>query len=201
MCDLLHAHDRNRILLTGGRFLPLERTGQSIMYRVMAIVAGGLALAACSSNPDWLNLDALKPAPIMDTVRFESTPPGAEAKTSDGQTCRTPCALALPVKAPLTVTFTLAGFLPDTENIEPISVGGEAPNMRPNPVQIELTPAPPPPKPVKKPAPKRKKVVKPKPKPTAKPKTTAAPARAPAAPQAQQPAIAPWPAAPPPPKQ
>ena len=27
MCDLLHAHDRNRILLTGGRFLPLERTG------------------------------------------------------------------------------------------------------------------------------------------------------------------------------
>ena len=42
-----------------------------------------------------MSLDALKPAPIMDTVRFESEPPGAEAKTSDGQTCRTPCALAL----------------------------------------------------------------------------------------------------------
>lgn len=206
MCDPLHAHDRDRILLTGGRFLPLDRTGQSIMYRVMAIVAGGLALAACSSNPDWMNLDALKPAPVMDTVRFESTPPGAEAKTSDGQTCRTPCALAVPVKAPLTVTFTLTGYLPDSENIEPISVGNEAPNMRPNPVLVELTPAPPPPKPVKKPVAKRKNVAKPKPiakpkpvakpKPAAKPKTTAAPAAT--APQAQQPAVAPWPASPPP---
>ena len=195
-CDPLHAYDRDRILLTGGRFLPLERTGQSIMYRVMAIVAGGLALAACSSSSDWLNLDALKPAPIMDTVRFESTPPGAEAKTSDGQTCRTPCALALPVSAPLTVTFTLTGFLPDSENIEPISVGGQQPEMRPNPVQVELTPAPPPPKPVKKPTPKRKKAVKPKPK--AKPKAAAAPAPMQAAPQSQQPAPAPWPAAPPP---
>ena len=126
MRDLLHAHDRNRILLTGGRFLPLEWTGQNIMYRVIAIVVGGLALAACSSNPDWLNLDALKPAPIMDTVRFESDAAGRRGQTSDGQTCRTPCALALPVNAPLTVTFTLNGFLPDTEKIEPISTGGSS---------------------------------------------------------------------------
>ena len=26
-CDRLHDHDRNRILLMGGRFLSLERTG------------------------------------------------------------------------------------------------------------------------------------------------------------------------------
>ena len=68
-----------------------------------------------------MNLDALKPAPAMDTVRFESEPPGAEAKTSNGQTCRTPCALALPANAPLTVTFTLNGYQPESENIEPIS--------------------------------------------------------------------------------
>jgi len=43
-------------------------------------VSGALALAACSSMPDWMSVDALKPAPIMDTVRFESEPPGAEAK-------------------------------------------------------------------------------------------------------------------------
>ena len=83
------------------------------MYRVIAIVSGGLALAACSSTPDWMNLDVLKPAPVMDTVRFESEPPGAEAKTSNGQTCRTPCALALPANAPIAVTFTLNGYLPD----------------------------------------------------------------------------------------
>ncbi len=82
------------------------------MYRVIAIVCGGLALAACSSTPDWLKLrNALKPQPILDTVRFESEPPGAEAKTSNGQTCRTPCALALPTETPLTVTFTLNGYL------------------------------------------------------------------------------------------
>jgi outer membrane biosynthesis protein TonB len=162
------------------------------MYRVIAVVAGGLLLAACSTSSDWL--DALKPAPILDTVRFETTPPGAEAKTTDGQTCRTPCALALPVNAPITVTFTLTGYLPDTENIEPISNGTSQPDLRPNPVQVELTPAPPPPKPVKKPVHKRKAA---KPKPKAKPKTSAAPPAAPPAP-AQQPAPAPWPAAPPP---
>jgi len=161
------------------------------MYRVIAIVIGGLALAACSSTPDWMNLDALKPAPMMDTVRFESEPPGAEAKTSNGQTCRTPCALALPANAPITVTFTLNGYQPDSENIEPIANSNGLPEFRPNPVQVELTPAPPPPKPVKKPAAKKKTGAKPAAKP--KPKTSAAPAPAP---PAQQQAPAPWPATP-----
>jgi cell division septation protein DedD len=161
------------------------------MYRVIAIVIGGLALAACSSTPDWMNLDALKPAPMMDTVRFESEPPGAEAKTSNGQTCRTPCALALPANAPIAVTFTLNGYQPDSENIEPIANSNGLPEFRPNPVQVELTPAPPPVKPGKKPAAKKKTGAKPAAKP--KPKTSAAPAPAP---QAQQQAPAPWPATP-----
>ena len=92
-----------------------------------------------------MSLDALKPAPVMDTVRFESEPPGAEAKTSNGQTCRTPCALALPANAPMTVTFTLNGYQPESENIEPVSTGTASPELRPNPVLVELTPAPPPP--------------------------------------------------------
>ena len=160
------------------------------MYRVFLIVSGALALAACSSTPEWLNLDALKPAPIMDTVRFESEPPGAEAKTSNGQTCRTPCALALPVNSPLTVTFTLNGYQPESESLEPISASGDPTQLRPNPVLVQLTPAPPPPKPVKKPAPKKKVATKP----------AAATRSAPAsmtAPPAQQQAPAPWPATPP----
>ena len=143
------------------------------MYRVIAIVIGGLALAACSSTPDWMSLDALKPAPVKDTVRFESEPPGAEAKTSDGQTCRTPCALAVATGGPVTVSFALNGYQPDSETIEPISSNNGFPEMRPNPVQVELTPAPPQPKPVKKPVVKRKTAPKPK------PKTSAAPAPAP----------------------
>ena len=169
------------------------------MYRVIAIVCASLALAACSS----MNLDALTPAPIMDTVRFESTPPGADAKTSNGQTCRTPCALALPTNAPLTVVFSLNGYQPESEYIAPVSATSGVPEMQPNPVTVELTPAPPPPKALKKPAPRKKKAaaVKPaaKPKPKAKPKTSTAPAPAPqtAEPPPQQ-APAPWPSTPPP---
>jgi len=169
------------------------------MHRVIVIVTGGLALAACSSTPDWLNLDALKPAPALDTVRFESQPPGAEAKTSNGQTCRTPCALALPTGAPMTVTFTLNGYQPDSEDIEPVSTGLGSPEMRPNPVQVELTPAPPQTKPVKKPAAAKKKAAaKPAAKPKAKTSTARTPAPTAAAPApAQQQAPAPWPATPP----
>lgn len=172
------------------------------MYRVVAIVAGSLALAACSSTSELINLDALKPGPVMDTVRFESEPPGADAKVSSGQTCKTPCALALPTNQPLTVTYSLAGYQPETEQLEAITTPGEPPRLRPNPVIAELTAAPPPPKP-KKPIHRRaaKKPVaqKPAPKPRA-----AAPAPAPAAsaaPAAAPAAASPWPAPPPPPRQ
>ena len=164
------------------------------------IVSGALTLAACSSSSDWMNLDALKPAPLMDTVRFESEPPGAEAKTSNGQTCRTPCALALPVNSALTVTFSLTGYQPESETIEPVSVTGNQTTFQPNPVTVELTPAPPAPKPVKKPVRKKTSAKPTAAKPAAKPAARAKPAAAAGATSqapAQQ-APAPWPAAPPP---
>jgi hypothetical protein len=157
-----------------------------MMYRVLTIVGGALALAACSSSPDWMSLDGLKPAPAMDTVRFESEPPGAEAKTSTGQTCRTPCALALPVNAPITVTFTLNGYSPETETLEPITAIGSPTNLRPNPVTVELTPAPP--QPAKRPAAKKSS------RPPAAKKTSAKPAAAAPAPAGAAPQAAPWPA-------
>lgn len=163
------------------------------MYRVIAIVVAGLSLAACSSTPEWMSIDALKPAPILDTVQFESTPPGAEAKTSNGQTCRTPCALALPTNAPLTVTFALNGYMPDQESLEIVSVSGTDTKLEPNPVVVELSPAAPPPKPVKKPVAKKKvSAKKPAPKPAAA--ANPPPAASTAAAPAQQPAASPWPA-------
>ncbi|MGA7310651.1 MAG: hypothetical protein WBX05_17015, partial [Pseudolabrys sp.] len=134
-----------------------------MMYRVFAIVGGALALAACSSSSDWMNLDALKPGPSLDTVSLESEPPGAEAKASNGQSCRTPCALALPVDAASSVTFTLNGYQPETERLEVIQTTGEPTRLRPNPVVVELSPAAPPSakKPAKKPPPKRAAQVKP----------------------------------------
>ncbi len=140
-----------------------------------------------------MSLDGLKPSPIMDTVRFESEPAGAEAKTSNGQSCRTPCALALPVSSPLTVTFTLNGYLPESETIDLVT--GNPTVFRPNPVLVELSPAPAQQKPGKKPPAPAKKKAAAKPAAAARPKpaTAAAPADAPAQ---QQPA-APWPSAPP----
>lgn len=200
---VLHAHDPARILLRRGA-ASVARVGRvKTMYRVIAIIGGALALAACSSSSDWLNLDALKPAPAMDTVRFESDPPGAEAKTSNGQTCTTPCALALPAAGPLTVTFTLAGYQPETQSLGVVSNTGSTPTLQPNPVSAELTAAAPPPK-AKKPVRKRVKTsAKPAPKhpaaaaAPAEPAAAApapAPAAAPTAPAQQAPS--PWPAAP-----
>jgi hypothetical protein len=158
------------------------------MYRVLTIVGSGLLLTACaSSTPNWFNLDALKPAPLTDTVQFESEPPGADAKTSTGQTCRTPCSLTLNTDAPFSVTFTLNGYLPESEQVEVISDGGST-KLRPNPVMVELSAAPPVPK---KPAPRKKPAAKPKPKP--KPAAAAKPAGQPAT-TAAAPAAAPWPA-------
>jgi hypothetical protein len=173
-----------------------------MMYRVFAIIGGALALAACSSSSDFLSLDALKPAPMMDTVRFESEPPGAEAKTSNGQTCRTPCALALPTAGPLTVTFTLAGYQPETQSLDVVTNTGAPATLQPNPLSAELTAAPPPPK-AKKPARKRPAAsanpAAQKPAAAATPAAPSAaapaPAPAPAAPAQQSPS--PWPAAPP----
>lgn len=157
------------------------------MYRVVLILGSGLALSACSSMPSWMSLDSLKPEPPTEAVRFESEPPGADARTSTGQTCKTPCSLTLPASTPFSVTFSLPGYQPETEQVELIAAGDGTNHLRPNPVLVELTAAPPPPK---KPAPAKKKPAakKPAPKPAAAAAPPAATASAPPA------AASPWPA-------
>lgn len=164
------------------------------MYRVVAIMAGALALAGCTSSPEWLSLDALKPKPPVEAVRFESLPPGAQVKLPNGQTCLTPCASPLDSNGTYTVEYSLTGYVPATETIAPVSMGDGTTQLRPNPVTVQLVQVPPPKKvhhrrvvrkrahgPVRKPAPKR---------PTK-------PAPATMAPPPQQ-APSPWPPAQPP---
>jgi hypothetical protein len=161
-----------------------------MMYRVLAIIGSAFALAACSSTSDWASLDAFKSGPSLDTVSLESEPPGAEAKASNGQSCRTPCALAIPVDAASSVTFTLNGYQPETERFEAITSTGEPPRLRPNPVVVELTPAAPS---------SAKKLAKPTAKkPAARPKPAAAPAAAPMTASPAQSPSSPWPSSPPP---
>jgi len=143
------------------------------MRRVIAIALVGLGLAGCSS----FSLDAFKLTPPTVQVQLESTPPGADAKTSLGPGCKTPCSVA--VTAPdsgFSVAYTLNKFQPVTIPVQVINNPGDASApastlIDPNPVVAELQPAGPPPK-----AAARKKVLAPK-----KPKPPKAAASAPAA--------------------
>ena len=159
------------------------------MYRVLFVLSGGLLLAACSSTPEWMSLDAFKPAPITQAVQFETDPAGATATLSTGQNCKTPCSISVPADKPLSVTFTLAGYQPASEQIEAVESG-----LQPNPVTAELAPAPPAKPAAKKPALRKKTSAAPKPKAAAKPAAaTTAAAPAPAAAPAAQGTSSPWP--------
>jgi hypothetical protein len=109
------------------------------MIRVTAALGCGLALAACSlSMPSF---DMFKSGPSTEVLRIESEPPGADARTSQGQTCRTPCELTLAADGEVAVTVQLAGYQPQTL---PVRADGKGDNrLQPNPLYVELQPAAP----------------------------------------------------------
>jgi hypothetical protein len=167
------------------------------MRRVIVIAATSIALGACSnmSMPSF-EMPGLSSTPATSTVEFESEPAGADVKTSTGQTCRTPCALAVAANE-LSATFTLNGYQAQTipvrmsssaEGKDPMTGQVSPPRLTPNPVYAELMVA----APVRKPPPP----VAAKPAPKKKPKTVAKPKPAPADPMTAAPAAAPspWPA-------
>ncbi len=144
------------------------------MCRVAIIIAGSLAVAGCSALApgDWLPGMSLGGGAGYP-LKLESDPPGADARTSPGPACRTPCTVTVPARDDLTVTFALTGY--ETQTV-PVSLqradvlGSElttAVQFAPNPVVAQLEPAPPP---VAK-----KKSAKPKPRTAAKsaPRTAA----------------------------
>ena len=154
-----------------------------MMHRFLLVIGSAAVLAACSSDAGF------KSGPFLDTVSLESEPPGADAKASNGQTCRTPCSLALPVDASSSITFTLNGYQPETERLEAITSTGEPPRLRPNPVVVELSPA--------APSTTKKKSTKSVKKPAAAPKTSAAPPPPPMTAAPAQAPSSPWPTNPP----
>ena len=129
-----------------------------------AMFAMAIALAGCTSAsapswmPSWLTIKP--PPPPTVTLQFESAPAGADVRTVDGQTCKTPCSLALPLTAQ-SVSFGLNGYLPQTVAVE-VAQAGE-PNFQPNPVEVTLQ-TPQKPKPHK---PKAAATTKPPPPPRA----------------------------------
>ena len=111
----------------------------------------------------------MKSTPSAEALRIESEPPGAEAKTSTGQSCRTPCELAVQAGGEVSVTLALTGFQPQTVSVRPEAppqaerdseVAAAGARLAPNPLYVELQPAPAAPPARKLPAaPKKKKPV------------------------------------------
>jgi hypothetical protein len=137
------------------------------MLRVIVFAAAGFSLAGCSS----FSMDYFKPTPPTVQVQLDSTPPGADARTSLGQGCKTPCSVAIAAPdAGFSVSYTLNKFQPATVPVQVIHNPGDFSTpastlVDPNPVVAELQPVGPPPKPARKTL---------RPKSPKKPKDTAA---------------------------
>jgi len=171
----------------GGRKLPNVGT---TMSRVIAVLACGLTVAGCAMSMP--SLEFFKSAPAAETLRIESEPPGADARTTLGQSCRTPCELTVPAGAETTVSFALNGYQPLAVPVRTDQPGGPGSGfearLQPNPVYAELQPLAPVRPGKNAPGSKRKTAAK----------RTAPAAGQPAAqePSAAYPAGYPWPSAP-----
>src|ERR1700744_1422036 len=129
------------------------------MRRVIAIAAAGVSLAGCSSF-SWDSFKPTPPPPPTVQVQLDSTPEGADARTSVGPGCKTPCTAAVPIPdGGFTVTFSMNGVQPAAVPVQVTKFPGDftppaSVNVDPTPVTAELRPAGPPPK-VKKVEPPR----------------------------------------------
>src|SRR6266702_1417481 len=123
------------------------------MHRVVAIAIAGASLAGCSS----FSMDSFKSAPPPVQVQLESVPSGADALTSLGPGCKTPCSVSVTAPdAGFSVTFNMPTFAPVTVPVRVIRNPGDVFSadtitVDPNPVVAELRPAGPPPRAVRKP--------------------------------------------------
>jgi hypothetical protein len=137
------------------------------MRRVIVIAAAGFSLAGCSSFSSSSMGDYFKSTPPTVQVQLDSTPQGADARTSLGPGCKTPCSVSVPApeNGGFSVTYTLNKFQPTTVPVTVVHNPGEflsagTTNFNPNPVVAELQPAGPPPR-----APRKHSIRPRKPKP------------------------------------
>lgn len=127
------------------------------LIRVCA-VATALVAAGCSTS-SWNFLPSSITSGANVSLTIESDPPGADARTSLGPTCRTPCMIPVPADRSFTVNYSLNGYLPQAIEVGPRGAQGGGydvagapsemyaagtPELAPNPVYAQLQPAPPP---------------------------------------------------------
>jgi PEGA domain len=116
----------------------MSRVGLSVI--VAAVV--GVSLTGCSSA-----LSSNSSSEQLQALKFESDPLGAEIRTTQGQTCNTPCELKVPSHEQ-PVTISKNDYLPQTVQV---TLGPQPdhsfwenppPTFVPNPVRVVLQPVP-----------------------------------------------------------
>ena len=120
------------------------------MRRVIVLAAAGFSLAGCSSFSFG---DYFKSTPPTMQVQLDSQPQGADARTSLGPGCKTPCTVSVPApeNGNFTVNYSLNKFQPATVPVNVVRNPGDfttaaTVNVDPNPVVAQLQPAGPPPR-------------------------------------------------------
>jgi hypothetical protein len=86
--------------------------------------------------------DAFKPKPTTTLLLIQSSPSNAEARTSLGKTCRTPCTMLIGAAGDFTVSFTLDKYMPQTLTVHStMSEGGytTAPSPVLDPASLSVT--------------------------------------------------------------
>ena len=119
------------------------------MRRVIAAAIAGESLGSSLGGCSSFSFDYFKSTPPSIQVQLESTPPGADAKTSIGPGCKTPCSVSVPAPdSGFSVAYTLDKFEPQTVQVKVIRNPGEFSGTAttvtdPNPVYAELQAAAP----------------------------------------------------------
>jgi hypothetical protein len=114
------------------------------MRRIFIATVASLGLAGCSGT--------LFPGAGTMEIALQSAPPGADATTSLGPGCKTPCTVAVPSPTDdFSVSFMLNGFEPMTIPVHITRSAGSLmtppmTSLNPSPVVAQLQPIAPPPK-------------------------------------------------------
>ena len=109
-----------------------------IALSVVVAAAMGVSLTGCSSAQS-----SNSASEKLQTLKFETDPPGADVRTTQGQTCKTPCELAVPSHEQ-PVTITKNNYAPQTVQIalgpqpEHSFWENPPPTLAPNPVHVVL---------------------------------------------------------------
>jgi hypothetical protein len=115
------------------------------VHLAFALVICGFGLAACGSSKTLPSLDAFKPKPTTTTLLVQSNPAGADARSSLGGTCRTPCTMAIATAGDFTISFAREGYEPQTITVHSTMSEGDyttpaSPTLDPSRVSVTLAP-------------------------------------------------------------